>query len=335
MRPVSVFFFCILVMGPTASASDPLSIPNDQEAWKHLPATAKGGDQPLPTWIRALSRSLPRTAAAMIELDYAQRAESPLPAPFRALLRWAAADANRCGYAKAYARADYIRAGGRAEVLESLTRVQGSLTQKERHAMDFVRKLTEAAYSVTDAEVARLVELFGEEQVVAIVCVAAYANFQDRLLTALGVEVEPGGPLAPVRVRFDKPFVPANKEASKRTLNPPSSNPPAVPERLDDLDWAAVPYAELRKRLEQQIERPRARITIPTEEEVRKKIPPGLYPSDRPMRIRWSLLTYGYQPRLTAAWLNGLRAFRSESDLDTILGESMFWVVTRSQKCFY
>jgi len=56
---------------------------------------------------------------------------------------------------------------------------------------------------------------------------------------------------------------------------------------------------------------------------------------DKPMRIRWSLLTYGYQPRLTAAWLNGLRAFREESDLEAVFHESMFWVVTRSLQCFY
>jgi alkylhydroperoxidase family enzyme len=319
----------------------------DAQAWKNLPPTEEGGGQPLPVWIRALAGSLPKTAAAMIDLDYAQRAESTLPPRLRAQLRWVAADANRCPYAKAYARFDYVRAGGKAEDLDDLPRRLDKLPQAERLAVQLVRQLVEAAYTVTDAQVARLVELYGDKQVVAIVLVAAYANFQDRLLLALGVSVEPNGPLPPIKVRFRKPPAAKSKtdkkegkgdnakDAPKRKVSPPAKNPPAVPEKIDDPEWTAVSFETLRGRLDHQKERRRARIPIPDSEKVRDNLLADVPRPEKPIRIRWSLVTLGYQPRLSAAWSSGLRAFREESDLDAVFHESMFWVVTRSLQCFY
>jgi alkylhydroperoxidase family enzyme len=318
----------------------------DAEAWKAMAPAEEGGGQPLPAWIRALAGSLPKTAAAMTDLDHAQRVESPLPPKLRAKLRWIAANSNRCEYAKAYARADYLRAGGKAEEIDDLLRRLDALPEGERLALRFVRKLTEAAYAVTDAEVARLVELYGDKQVVAIVLVAAYANFQDRLLLALGVNVEPGGPLPPLKVTFRKPApakAPPEKndadknppEKPKRKTSPPAKDPPPLPTKVDDPEWAAIPFDDLRERLSGQKERPKGRLAIPDWEVVRKNMPPGSPPRDQPLRIRWSLLCYGYQPRLTGAWLGGLNAWHQESDLDPVFHESMFWVVTRSLQCFY
>src|SRR4051812_30176715 len=51
------------------------ALPND-EAWKRLPAAEKGGGKPLPAWARTLADALPRTTAAMLELDYLHRAAS-------------------------------------------------------------------------------------------------------------------------------------------------------------------------------------------------------------------------------------------------------------------
>lgn len=323
-----------------------VAVPTDAEAWKAMPPAEEGGGQQLPAWIRALAGPLPKTAAAMIDLDHAQRAESPLPPRLRAKLRWVAANSNRCEYAKAYARADYKRAGGKPEDLDELPRHLDALPEAERLALQFVRQLTEAAYNVTDAQVARLVELYGDKQVVAIVLVAAYANFQDRLLLGLGVSVEPGGPLPPLKVTFRKPAPPKAPpekgepppkapEPPKRKLSPPAKDPPPVPTRVDDPEWTAIPFETLRERLSDQIGRRRARIPIPDWEAVRKNMPPGSPPRDKPLRIQWSLLNYGYQPRLTAAWLGGLGAFHQDSDLDPVFHESMFWVVTRSLQCFY
>jgi alkylhydroperoxidase family enzyme len=331
-----------------AGAAAHVQVLTDAEAWKCMPPADEGSDQPLPAWVRALAWSLPKTAAAMIELDYAHRAQSPLPERLRAKLRWVAADANRCEYAKAYARADYVRAGGRAEDIDDLPRQLGQLPEEERLALQLVRQLVLEAYSVTDAQVKRLVQLYGERQVVAIVLVAAYANFQDRLLLALGVPVEKDGPLPPVKVRFRKPPPPAKPaepskdapggksgEAPKRNLSPPAKNPPPVPEKVDDPEWTAVSFDSLRERLKHQIARRQARVHVPDWETVRDGLPEGMPKPEKPIRIRWSLVTMGYQPRLSVAWTGGLRAFHQDSDLDPVFHESMFWVVTRSLQCFY
>jgi hypothetical protein len=196
---------------------------------------------------------------------------------------------------------------------------------------------------------ARLVEHFGEKQVAAIVLVAAYANFQDRLLLALGVGVEKDGPLPPIKVRFRKPAL-DNKAAepkedtasskhpkeSKRKLSPPDKNPPPVPEKVTDPEWTAFSFETLRERLAHQKERRQARVSIPDAKAVLNNWPDGVpRPESEEMRIKWCRLAYGHQPRLTAAWLGGLDVFQSESDLDHVFHESMFWVVTRSLQCFY
>src|SRR5581483_1845792 len=220
------------------------------------------------------------------------------------------------------------------------------LPEEERLALQFVRQLATEAYAVTDAQVARLVQLYGDRQVVAIVLVAAYANFQDRLLLALGVPVEDGGPLPPVKVRFRKPPPPTkpadppkdqpNKPADgpKRKLSPPADNPPPVPEKIDDPEWTAVPFDALRERMKGQKARRQGRVRVPEWEAVLAGLPDDLPRPPQPTRIVWSLVTMGYQPRLSAAWGAGLRAFHQDSDLDAVFHESMFWVVTRSLQCF-
>jgi alkylhydroperoxidase family enzyme len=332
----------VLMLAPEGAWAGAANVPvlSDAGAWEKMPPVEEGGGQRLPIWIRALAVSLPQTAAAMLDLDHAQRVESPLPPRLRAKLRWIAADANRCEYGRAYARFDYVQAGGKAEDIDNLPRRLDRLPEAERLALQLVRQLAEAAYTVTDTQVARLVELYGEKQVVAIVLVAAYANFQDRLLLALGVSVEPGGPLPPLKVRFRKPPPPdksaeAKAEKPKRKVSPPAKDPPPIPEKIDDPEWTALPLDSLRERLDHQIARRQARVRVPSWETVRDALPDSVPKPDKPIRIKWSLLAYGYQPRLTAAWLGGLRAFQKESDLDPVFHESMFWVVTRSLLCFY
>lgn len=304
-----------------------------------MPYLENENGQRLPVWIRALAVSLPKTAAAMLDLDYAQRVESTLPPRLRAQLRWMAADANRCEYAKAYARFDYVQAGGKAEEIDQLPNRLDKLPEVERLALQLVRQLVEAAYSVRDEQIAHLVELYGEKQVVAIVLVAAYANFQDRLLLALGIAVEEGGPLPPVKVQLLRRRLNGSHETKnqRRSLAAvvPSANLPPIPDKLDDPEWTALSFDALRERLGKQIARRRARVRIPSWETVRANLPDSVPHPDKPIRIQWSLLTYGYQPRLTTAWFGGRQAFREESDLDMVFYESMFWVVTRSLQCFY
>jgi alkylhydroperoxidase family enzyme len=332
----------------SAAATAHVRVLSNAEAWKTLPPAEEGFGQRLPSWVRALAVSLPKTAAALIDWDYAQRVESPLPAQLRAKLRWITAQANRCEYAKACARADFVRAGGRAEDIDNLHRQLDRLPPPERLALKLMVQLAEAGYTVSDSQVTRLVELYGEKQVAAMVLLAAYANFQDRLLLALGVPVEEDGPLSPVKVRFQKSPPPGQattpkkdehekpiKEAPRRILSPPALHPPAVPERVDDPEWTAVSAAELRDRINHQITRRQSRIRIPDAQAVRANLPDYLPQPDNQLRIVWHLVTYGYQPRLTAAWSGAGRAFREDSEPDPVFRGSLFWVVTRATQCFY
>src|SRR4051812_25891975 len=69
---------------------------SNEEAWKQLPRE----EPPLPAWARTLVRPLPRTTAAMLELDHLHRADTPLGAAPAGKLRWAAADVLGCEYGR-------------------------------------------------------------------------------------------------------------------------------------------------------------------------------------------------------------------------------------------
>ncbi len=303
---------------------------NDAEAWRCLPAVEQGGNPPLPIWARVLARSLPRTTVAMLELDRLHRAKSPLGPVLAGKLRLVAAEANRCAYSRAFAAADLRRAGLDDAGLKAVAGDHSRLPSSEAAALDFARKLTLTADQVTDDDVARLMTDYGPAKVTAIVLLLAHANFLDRLLLALDVPVEPGGPLAPLEVRFSK---------SAATIIPGRIKPrgkaaPAVPERVDDPEWGSVNFDDLQKSLNGQKARP-GRVRVPSWEEVLKALPPGYPAPKRPLRIRWSLVCLGYQPELAAGWSACTRAFGEEANQDRVFEESLFWVVTRQIHCFY
>jgi hypothetical protein len=246
-------------------------------------------------------------------------------------VRWVAADANHCDYSRVTVEADLRRAGLDDAGLKALSGDRSCLPDDERAALSFARKMTLAADTVTDAEVARLKSLFGEKKLVAMVLLLAYANFQDRLLVALDLPIEPGGPLPPLEIRFAEevtaPPVPARKKPEGRRA-------PFVAERVDDPEWRALDFDDLQSSLSAQRSTP-GRIHVPTWEEVQKVLPPG-YPRPKyPLRIQWSLVCLGYQPELAAAWSACTNAFRDEAKQDRVFEESLFWVVTRTIHCFY
>lgn len=310
------------------------SIPifENPEAWKCLPPAEKGMGHALPTWARVLARTLPRTTAAMLELDYLHRAKSPLDPKLRGKMRWVAAHTNHCKYAEAYAVADLRRAGVSDADIANLAGDFASLPMPEQMALAFARKLTQAADTVSDAEVAQLIQHYGQKQVVAMVLLLAYANFQDRLLLALHCPLEAEGPLPPLEIHFSK------KEAENGGPTPmvrktPQANPAASLEHFTDPEWQELDYNRLQQTMEAQRARS-PRIPVPRWEEVRQHVPAG-YPIDKPLRIRWSLVCLGYQTELSAAWSACTRSFAQESGQDRVFEESLFWVITRSLRCFY
>jgi len=291
----------------------------NEEAWKRLPG-APATVQPLPAWARALAGRFPVTTARMLELDALHRTGDRLDARLRYLVRWAAADANGCAYSKAVAAADLRRAGGSEADLQTLTTNPGRLPALDRAAVAFARKMMREAHAVTDAEVKQLLDLAGAERVVALVALLAHASFQDRVLLALNVPVESGDLPPPVSVQFARPKSPTGKPPRVKA---PEGKVPAVGE-----EWLG-----LQRSLEKQ--RARAgRIRVPSRAEVLRRIGkkhPGAWQAD----ILWSRVCYGYQPELTDAWFACAVAFRQESQLEPLLTQSIFWVVTRALSCFY
>ena len=118
-----------------------------------------------------------------------------------AKLRWLAADAIDCEYARATALGDLNRAGVKNEEVRRLTEETPSADEKGLFV--FARQMTKAAYLVTDSEFDRLLKQFGPEKMTAVVQTLAFANFENRIFLALGVKLEPQGPYPPLSVKLD------------------------------------------------------------------------------------------------------------------------------------
>jgi alkylhydroperoxidase family enzyme len=318
-------------MTTSPPTSGPVALLSDEETWDRLPETVSGGGGPLPNWAKTVAVHLPRTAAAMLELDHAQRTLSPLDPALRAKMRWVIAHANRCSYSEAYALADLRRAGGDDATVRALTHARAARPVADRDPLEFALELTVAAPSIGDDLFARLRERFGDRQVAAMVLLAAYGNFQDRIVLGLFLPLERGGPLPPPEAKFAPvafqatPILPP--QAERPTL---LSSGETVVER--DPEWSVLSFEELQSRLERQRART-PRLPIPSWDEVEAKLPPAL--AARPTRIVWNLVCSGYVPELAIPWSVGTRTMWAEAKADRIFEESLFWVQTRSIRCNY
>jgi alkylhydroperoxidase family enzyme len=304
----------------TPKSRERLSTMTNEEAWKRLPG-APAAVQPLPVWARKLAAQLPVTTARMLELDALHRTGNRLDARLRGLARWAAADANGCEYAKAVAVADLLREGVPESEVHDLTVDATHRSGMERATAIFARKMMREAHAITDGEVKELLAYLGEERLVALVALLAHASFQDRIFLAVNVQVDSSGPLPPLTVSFGKPKPPAHQAASE-------VHAPSVTRTAAGQEWL-----DLQDHLDQQRAR-KGRIRIPSKEEVLKRMGP-IHPGAWQADILWSRVCYGYQPELTDAWFDCVSALRQEANLDRILAQCIFWVVTRSVECFY
>src|SRR5262249_17397750 len=160
-----------------------------------------------------------------------------------------------------------------------------------------------------------------------------WANFQDRLLLALGLEIEPEGPLPPLEVLFAASPADQKPQPAPRPERPETA-PADGPQMVEDPDWKLLGFGQLQGLMELQRMR-KPRISVPSWGTLSGKLDPKLYPPDKPSRVRWSLVVVGHQPKLGPAWINCLRTFAREANQDRVFEESLFWVITRSLQCFY
>jgi alkylhydroperoxidase family enzyme len=285
----------------------------EKDAWDKLPPQKKPA---LPEWARVLAGPLPKTTAKMLELDYLHRANNPLGARFAARLRYSVADALKSEYGRRAAQADFERAPPVRKPLAS-----------EEIALAFAKKLTLAGSAITDEEFAELLERFTPEQVTAIVHTVAYANFHNRIILALGVKGEE--PVAePVAAAFayDASKVKAPDRPPWDELKAAKGDGLAI-----RVEWSKAELEQLNAALDRQKER-KLRIPLP-DALVIEKLPPR--ERDSATKILWNTVSAGYQPELTRAWFAALYAFYEEAKVDRTFTNSMFWVVTRTNDCFY
>ncbi len=309
-------------------AKSPPRIPSvsTEEAWNRL----RGKNPPLPAWALALVKSLPRTTAAMLHLDYIHRAQNPLGPALAAKLHWTAADTINCSYGKSFAVADLQRAGLDPKEFVKSVGDAAKLPEPDRIVVEFARKMTKAANTVTDEEVALLLERFGPEKVVAMVHTLAWANFQNRIILALGVQVEPNGPLPPLDPLLDKegltklvaPKRPAWKDVQETKISVASLVRP---------DWQDLSGTEPAKAMELQKSR-HPRIPLPDSGRF-AALPPD--EREQATKIVWSRVSMGYQPLLTRTWFETMRTFQQEAAFNRVFSNSMFWIITRTNECFY
>jgi hypothetical protein len=203
----------------------------------------------------------------------------------------------------------------------------GPITEAEGLALAFAKKLTRAGHAITDEEFAAVLKQFGPEKTTALVHTVAYANFYNRIILGLGVKGE--SPVAePIGGAFD--FDAAKVKAPDR---PPwddlkSAKGDGLAVRVE---WSNKEFDELNRTLDRQKER-KLRIPLP-DDKAFEKLPPR--ERDGAKRILWNTVSAGYQPEMTRAWFAVLYAFYDEAQVDRVFTNSMFWVVTRTNDCFY
>ncbi len=308
---------------------------SDEEAWKTMPPAEIGNGKPLPSWAKMMARSLPRTTAALLQLDLAQRTKSPVDSKLRAAMRWTAAHVNGSAYGEAYAAFDAHRAGLSDAAISAL--VKGDLSNfstAEKAAIEFARKMTVDSSKVTDDDFSFLVKEFGENKAAAMVLLLAYSNFQDRFLIVLDAPIEEGGPMAPVEVSWKPEYLASHTNPTAPPTISDLPKPSGSDLIADESEWAATSYSQLQEKLENQRRKP-TRLKVPTWEEVKRGLPPGVDMTGK--SVVWSLVAFGYCPELaapweTVMWINGEENGRR---FDRVFGLSLFWIVTRAIDCPY
>jgi alkylhydroperoxidase family enzyme len=312
---------------------------SNEEAWKLLPTATRGEGQPLPSWARMIAKELPKTTAAFLELDYAQRTAGPLEPRLRAAMRWTAARAIRSDYAIQAAKADGTRAGITAAQWASLE--DGSRTgwsSRDQAAIDFAHAMTVDSDGYSDELFAQLVQMFDQRQVASMVLHMAYANFQDRFLICLGAPFEAADAEPPLDVKFDpdtfviKMSTPPAGASGKPKAPPQEPGEPNIIKHEKDYTWLS--YPDLQSRLAKQRAR-QTRLPIPEWSELAGNLPEGLM--EKPSDIVWYRIAFGYAHELAVPFEIYMRTAGSEvsKNWDRTFGGSVFWIVTDAMKCPY
>lgn len=284
----------------------------------------------LPVWADRLSEALPESTLALLSLDHLHRQQNPLGAEMAAKLRWVVADAMKSPYGKATAEGDLRQIGLTAEQIVAWQTQVAQQADANQKLWQFTQQLTLAGHSITDEQFAEIHSEWQTEPTVAIIHTIAFANFQNRLWLGLGLELEVGGGVSAVRPPDDW------RHAESRTAPPRPDLSATLQQASVVLDqrrigWNGLDFDLLQSKLASQ---KRRSYRIPLPDKSRLDYLPDA-DRQRSEKIIWSNVSLGYQPELTQGWFKLMRTFNRESELDRVFSNSLFWVVTRSNECFY
>ena len=259
----------------------------------------------------------------MLDLDATHRLRNPLGPALGAEVRRVVGEALGCAAIESTATEDLSRTRRPADAASSPVSGRADASDDERAALAFARRLTLEAADLSDDEVADLIERYGPDDVVALVHTVAYANFQARLLFALGLDDAPSTATPPLELRLPR--------ADDLAVPPRNATPAPPADATPQGGYDAALFDALRERLAEQRART-ARIEDPGPVRL-ARLPRPMRP--RMGRIAWGTVSTGYQPELTRAWFRAMDAFDREAQLDQVIASSTFWVMTNESDCFY
>jgi len=321
----------------------PAAVSNEQ-AWKLLPPSDGTRTEELPIWARMMVSELPRTTAAYLELDRAQRTLGAVSPDLRAACRFVSAKTIGCEYSMATARADAKSAHVPAEKWSSIEDESWKTWSKdEQLALEFAKQMSLDSDSIADEFFSNLVAKFGDQAAACMVLHSAYANFQDRFLLCLQISQEESVGSPPVTARFAPAglvstttpplnLAPSTGDIASTTADPPPASTKSAIEKNKMHTW--LPFEGLQTRLDQQRKR-KTRLPIPEWGAITPKLPEGLM--DKPSDIVWYRIAFGYASELAVPFEIYMRTAGSEikKNWDRIFGNSIFWIVTDAMKCPY
>lgn len=285
----------------------------------------------LPVWAERLAETLPESTLALLELDYRHRRLNPLGAAQAAKLRWIVADALGSSYGRQSAEFDLRGEGWSDEELSTWTRDWNATESPDREVLQFARQLTVAGHAVTDEAVASLLGQSDPETVVAMVHTVAFANFQNRLHMGILDEGSVEAHLGPVLPPSGWQTGDGLELPSRRSIDEANQIAQDLNLMVPPLDWGTVNLPLIKTKLTAQTQRS---LRVPLPELSRLDFLPE-EERRRSEKVIWSRVSLSYQPELTQGWFKLMRTFRRETELDRVFSNSMFWVVTRANECFY
>ncbi|MBX9627455.1 MAG: carboxymuconolactone decarboxylase family protein [Gemmataceae bacterium] len=147
------------------------------------------GGENAPNWVRLLAL-FPKASKGRVANLKASMDKGNLSPRLKAAIAWAAAREDRAWYALAVARERLEAVGFSDDQVFALDGEANDLTDRERTAVAFARKLAVAPATVTDTDVEGLRKLFTDHEVAEVVYHACNAAFFDRATEAANLPLD-------------------------------------------------------------------------------------------------------------------------------------------------